>query len=59
MNWAIVGGTVGVIVGTFLVVFTKDKKSKMDMEHSYVKVTFDKNNKKFIYDLNGEDLKWN
>ncbi len=28
MNWAIVGGTVGVIVGTFLVVFTKDKKSK-------------------------------
>ena len=31
----------------------------MDMEHSYVKVTFDKNNKKFIYDLNAEDLKWN
>ena len=41
------------------IVNPKDKKSRMDMEYSYVKVTFDKNNKKFIYDLNGEDLKWN
>ena len=41
------------------IVNPKDKKIKMDMEHSYVKVTFDKNNKKFIYDLNAEDLKWN
>ena len=28
MNWAIIGGTVGVIVGTLLVVFTKNKKIK-------------------------------
>ena len=28
MNWAIIGGTVGVIVGTLLVVFTKNKKNK-------------------------------
>lgn len=41
------------------IVNPKDKKSKMDMEDSYVKVTFDKNNKRFIYDLNAEDLKWN
>ncbi len=41
------------------IVNPKDKKIKMDMENSYVKVTFDKNNKRFIYDLNAEDLKWN
>lgn len=41
------------------IVNPKDKKSKMDMENSYVKVTFDKNNKRIIYDLNAEDLKWN
>lgn len=28
MNWAIIGGTVGVIVGTLLVVSTKNKKNR-------------------------------
>lgn len=40
------------------IVNPKDKKSRMNMEDSLVKVTFDKNNKRFIYDLNDEDLKW-
>ena len=45
--------------GVDYIVNPKDKKSKMNMEDSLVKVTFDKNNKRFIYDLNAEDLKWN
>lgn len=42
------------------IVNPKDKKSKLDLtdDKNSICVTFDKNNKKFIYDLNPEDLKW-
>lgn len=42
------------------IVNPKDKKSRLDLtdDKNSICVTFDKNNKRFIYDLNGEDLKW-
>ena len=40
----------------YYIVNPKDKKSEMDMKNSYVKVTFDKNTKKFIYEL--KNLEW-